>query len=235
MEPERTYTINEAAALTGLHGNTIRKRVRQGLVEARVEIGKFGEEYRIPHSSLVTAGLIKEGADPPPQEAGPVFTPELVGDSDPTGAGSDAATNSTLPVDSGSSTENARPGPDPTAALADLFERHSQAMFRLGYMQGEVDRLKAIADTAESLRQKDSDRVTELQSLQDELRIAREQAEEATALREELHRAQAKIEEMDRMRRDLEALKASAARSEDLILSMAVAPRKPFWKFWDRS
>ena len=51
-----TYTIAEAAALTGLHKNTIRMRVKIGQLEAQVRNGKFGEEYRISHAELVRAG-----------------------------------------------------------------------------------------------------------------------------------------------------------------------------------
>ena len=44
MQKQRTYTINEAAALTGLHRNTIRQRVKLGQLKATVEHGKFGDD-----------------------------------------------------------------------------------------------------------------------------------------------------------------------------------------------
>src|SRR5438874_7243214 len=57
--PSATYTIAEAAAITGLHKNTIRMRVKLGQLDAQVRNGKFGEEYRISHAELVRAGLIE--------------------------------------------------------------------------------------------------------------------------------------------------------------------------------
>ena len=36
--------------------------------------------------------------------------------------------------------------PRSAAALSELYERHEQAMFRMGYMQGELDRMKALGD-----------------------------------------------------------------------------------------
>ena len=58
MSQTSTYTIAEAAALTGLHRNTIRMRIKLGQLEATVRPGKFGDEYRISHSALVSAGLL---------------------------------------------------------------------------------------------------------------------------------------------------------------------------------
>src|SRR6476620_6283767 len=112
-----SYTIAEASALTGLHKNTIRMRVKLGQLEAEVRQGKFGEEYRIPHAALVRAGLI-EGIpgelDPPDEETAP-------GESDAAPspvAMEEAETREQLPVVAG--------------GLRELFQRHEQAMFRLG-------------------------------------------------------------------------------------------------------
>src|SRR5438094_10217767 len=76
-----TYTIAEAAALTGLHKNTTRMRVKLGQLEAQVRNGKFGEEYRISHAELVRAGLI-EGALEPADSPLPDFEPEADLDDD---------------------------------------------------------------------------------------------------------------------------------------------------------
>src|SRR5262245_66333745 len=83
-----SYTIAEAAALAGLHKNTIRHKVRLGQLEAETRHGKFGEEYRIPHDALVRAGLIEgvlESAELAPEEPGPLALPDDVegGDSLP--------------------------------------------------------------------------------------------------------------------------------------------------------
>src|SRR5258708_37619644 len=65
-----TYTITEAAALTGLQKNTIRMRVKLGQIPALRSPGKFGEEYRITQDALVMAGLLAPPEPPPaPREA----------------------------------------------------------------------------------------------------------------------------------------------------------------------
>src|SRR5437870_5471069 len=58
MPKDTDYTINEVAALTGLHRNTIRIRIRTGHLQAEVRHGKFGEEYRISQQALADAGLL---------------------------------------------------------------------------------------------------------------------------------------------------------------------------------
>src|SRR4051812_15658398 len=71
QQSAETYTIAEAAALTGLHRNTIRMRVKLGQLMAERAIGKFGEEYRISRQTLVDAGLLAptEPSSPPVQAA----------------------------------------------------------------------------------------------------------------------------------------------------------------------
>ena len=68
MPQSRTYTINEAASLSGRHPNTIRQKIKGGQIPATVSQGKFGDEYRIAHEDLVAAGLLP--ADGPLGESG---------------------------------------------------------------------------------------------------------------------------------------------------------------------
>src|SRR5947208_8672276 len=116
--PSATYTIAEAAALTGLHKNTIRMRVKLGQLEAQVRNGKFGEEYRISHAELVRSGLIEGVLDPQDSPFGALGfedreEPEL------------------RPL--AEEPEETPPAPALASSLAELFQRHEQAMFRLGF------------------------------------------------------------------------------------------------------
>jgi excisionase family DNA binding protein len=118
MDERRTYTINEAAGLTGLHKNTIRQRIRLGQLHATIQQGKFGEEYRIGHEALVEAGLLPD--------TGPLEDP-----------GADPVLHAEFTASPGAMPENGAAMPDVTVgALSELYQRHEQAMFRLGYMQG---------------------------------------------------------------------------------------------------
>jgi excisionase family DNA binding protein len=54
----KTYSIKEAAAITNLHPNTIRGKVKDGSLQAEKTEGKYGLEYRISEASLVQAGLL---------------------------------------------------------------------------------------------------------------------------------------------------------------------------------
>src|SRR5687767_12075058 len=128
MPKSQTYSISEAAALTGRHKNTIRNAIRMGHLEAAVQHGKFGEEYRIEHDALVTAGFLERD----PLEGGDVLDADFAAE--------------------GGAAPNGAPPNVTMGALAELYQRHEQAMFRLGYLQGELERVKALAETAESLQ-----------------------------------------------------------------------------------
>jgi len=208
MDSPRTYTISEAAALTGLHKNTVRQRIRLGQLTAEILPGKFGDEYRIPHGALVAAGLL--GADPLIQPNGPAAGPAL--ESEPPAAAEFAAEPAA---------RVAATGPETAAALRDLYARHEQAMFRLGYLQGELDRAKALAETAESLRRDNEEQRSEADALRRAL--AEREAREAAA-RAEAETARARLAELDGLRESLAGLKALAAEQQAVIETLS-APR----------
>lgn len=217
MPHSRTYTINEAASLSGRHPNTIRQKIKGGQIPATVTQGKFGDEYRIAHEDLVAAGLLP--ADGPLSEAGapgPRLDTEVVEEGVPSDleAVSQVAESSTVLAGT-------------VQALGELYQRHEQAMFRLGYMQGELDRLKALEETAESLRRDNAVRTQEMQDLQTALAEKEQQAQEAARLRQELEHAQARLREMEALRTDIEQLKSLTA--EHLA---AQSQKHPWWQFW---
>lgn len=233
MPQQPTYTINEAAALTGLHRNTIRQRIRLGQLDATIQPGKFGDEYRIAHGALVSAGLLD--AQGPLGEEVPAeavldaeFTPEgetgarvqtAVPIEETHGEGAHALAHSTL------------------TALAELYQRHEQAMFRLGYLQSELERVKSLAETAESLQQDRAARDEQLDTLRGALHESQlekeRQAREAETLRLELERAQERLREMETLRQDIDQLKNHAGKQERLIDELVTAAQKrPWWQFW---
>jgi excisionase family DNA binding protein len=180
-----TYTIAEAAALTGLHKNTIRMRVKLGQLAAQRAVGKFGEEYRISRQVLVDAGLLAP-PEPPPSPEPTVEVPPPPAD-----------------------TASASPGLPSQELLSDLLQRHEQAMFRLGFLEAELVRHKALAENAESLQAAARERDWELRELRRELERAQEREREIDELR-------ALLREMERntehMREEVERHRAVAAR-----------------------
>jgi excisionase family DNA binding protein len=220
MPASRTYNISEVAALTGLHRNTIRTKIRTGQLPADTQVGKFGEEYRISHEALLQTGLL-----PHPQPEVLTAEPDLDG----------------LPQDSGTTL----PGPSipaegnalaaTVAALADLYQRHEQAMFRLGYLQGELDRAKALAESAESLRRDHDAQLQELNSVRSALAVKEREAVEAERTRRELDEARRRLQEMERLREDLDHLKSLAEQQDQTIDRLEAAARRPFWQFWRRT
>lgn len=209
-----TYTIAEAATLTGLHKNTIRMRVKLGQLEAQVRNGKFGEEYRISHAALVRAGLIEGVLDPSDSPLGD-FDTDLDDEPDLRPVAGDP--------------EGPPPAPAIAASLAELFQRHEQAMFRLGFMQSEMDRLKALSESAESLRQDQATRDAEAERLRRQLAEAREQAREAEALRRELEQARGRLRDAEDLRRLFSEMEAEAGR---LRAAVEAAQNRP--TFWQR-
>jgi excisionase family DNA binding protein len=191
MPKDTSYTINEVAALTGLHRNTIRMRIRTGHLQAEVRHGKFGEEYRISHQALADARML---------------TPEMGGE------GEDDGLSPSQPAQASALSQS-------VAALSDLYQRHEQAMFRLGYMQGELDRTKALAETAESLREENETARREMESLRQALAAREAEAAEADRLRRELEQAKAQLGVVEGLRQELDSLKELAAK-------------RPWWRPW---
>jgi len=219
MREEQTYTISEVSQLTGLHRNTIRTKIRVGGLDAEIKQGKFGDEYRVSREALVRAGLIPETPSENGSPTSPVFEADLVGRTPP----EELASGSGPDVLAGT-----------VAALSDLYQRHEQAMFRLGYLQGELERAKALAETAESLREAHDARGEEVSSLRMALEAKERHAEEAEQARRELEAARLQLREMERLREDLNRLTARAEEQEETIELLEQAARRPFWQFWKR-
>ena len=118
----RTYTITEAAEITGLSRKAIARRVERGSLRSVVRNGR----RRIPRSELVRAGLLEEAGGSPRSDPSAPFLPR--------------------PVD-GAQLEAAGGSEDMLAALfrevLDRFERQSQeiAQFRALTVQAESLRL----------------------------------------------------------------------------------------------
>jgi excisionase family DNA binding protein len=118
----RTYTITEAAEITGLSRKAVARRVERGSLRSVVRNGR----RRIPRSELVRAGLLEDGDGSPRSDPSAPFLPR--------------------PVD-GAELEVAGGSEDMLSALfrevLDRFERQSQeiAQFRALTVQAESLRL----------------------------------------------------------------------------------------------
>ncbi|MCC2668507.1 MAG: hypothetical protein K0Q72_978 [Armatimonadetes bacterium] len=240
MRQSQTYTISEAAGLTGMHRNTIRTRIRLGQLDATVHQGKFGEEYRITREALVKAGLLSNtGPLDEAEDAEPVLQAHLV-DAEPEpdapsdhapGNGSTTAATTALEAEP---PQEQHALASTVAALGELYQRHEQAMFRLGYLQGELERAKALAETAESLQRDNEARGQELDALKTALAEKEAQAAETERVRQELEGARNQLREMELLRRDLDRLKQLAEQQETTIGQLEATVKRPFWQFWKR-
>ncbi|MFN3653163.1 MAG: helix-turn-helix domain-containing protein [Armatimonadota bacterium] len=219
MQHGQTYTISEAAALSGRHPNTIRQKIKSGQLEASVSQGKYGEEYRITFAAMVEAGLLPE---PEPQE--PVLDAEITPEAAAEPAAESAAAGTTaISADAAAA----------LTSLRDLYQRHEQAMYRLGYLQGEMERLKALEETAESLRETNTERERELTDLRRELEDKERAVREAESLRAELERTRGRLREMETLRQDIDQLKELASQQERVIKDLETTTRKrSWWQIW---
>jgi len=225
MRQSQTYTISEAAGLTGLHRNTIRTKIRLSQLEATVQQGKFGEEYRISREALIRAGLLS-GAGPleEAEDAEPVYEADLV----------ERTPEPEAPGPESPSEPNGSVLASTVAALGDLYQRHEHAMFRLGYLQGELERVKALAENAESLQKDNEERGQQLNALKQALAEKEAQAAETERVQRELETARAQLREMEALRHDLDRLKSLAEQQESTIGELEAAVKRPFWQFWKR-
>lgn len=127
MPSVRTYTISEAAELTGLTKKAIARRVERGSIHSLVRNGR----RRIPRSELLRAGLLLSEEEVEPEEIDlEDFEPERV----------------LLPR---LRSRREPPGVDATGALTALVR---ELVDRLERQAGEIASFRAISAHAESLR-----------------------------------------------------------------------------------
>lgn len=194
QKSETTYTIAGAAALTGLHKNTIRMRVKLGQLEAERFPGKFGQEYRIHRIALIHAGLLPPDEPLPAPPISPPITPTV------------------SPPDRDGDTPRQSPDPQPGSVqipLLDLLQRHEQSMYRLGWLEAELARHKALAEHAESLQEAAREREQELRELRRELERAQERNREIEELRALVRDME---QETERMHHEVERHRTAASR-----------------------
>jgi excisionase family DNA binding protein len=186
-----TYTIAQAAVLTGLHRNTIRMKVKAGQIPAEARPGKFGVEYRIARQALIEVGLLDAAsAEEPPDD-----------------------TEVLAPIESTMVGESSL-----HAALRDLFFHHENAMFRMGYMEAELSRSKALAANAESLEVE-----------------RRAQDQEILQLRHDLEQARARAAEIEEVRGMLAEMEQETERLRSEVESYRQEEeRRRKWQFWRR-
>jgi excisionase family DNA binding protein len=195
QQPSPTYTIAEAAALTGLHKNTIRMRIKLGQIAAQRAPGKFGEEYRITQAALIDAGLLT----PPETPSTPAATPSQEQPERPPAPSQDT------------------PYMASQGALLDLFQRHEHSMYRLGWLEAEMARHKALAEHAESLQV-----------------AAREQELENRELRRELERAQERVREIEELRNVVREMERDTERMREEVERHRTAASRRWWHFFQR-
>jgi hypothetical protein len=165
-------------------------RIKLGQIPALRTAGKYGEEYRITESALVSAGLLTPPEIPsPPEEAAQPLTPPIP-----------ETTPESPPLAS-------------QTALLDLFQRHEHSMFRLGYLEAEMVRQKALAENAESLQA-----------------IAREREQENRELRRELERAQERVREIEELRILVRDMEQDTERMREDVERYRAAAARPWWQ-----
>jgi excisionase family DNA binding protein len=118
-------TIREASQLIGRTSATIRRYIRSGRLKAEKQVGKFGEEYRIPREELLALG----------------FTP-----AEPT-SGDDAAMLVRAPA-----VVPAPVAPDavPLALYNELLMKHEQILVQYGMIRAGGQKLLEYKADAES-------------------------------------------------------------------------------------
>ena len=116
-------TIREASQLIGRTSATIRRYIRAGRLKAEKEIGKFGEEYRIPREDLLALG----------------FTPS---ETPATGEGPLMRVSAGLPA--------ATPDAVPISLYNELLMKHEQILVQYGMIRAGGQKLLEFKADAES-------------------------------------------------------------------------------------
>jgi excisionase family DNA binding protein len=238
-----SYTIMQAAALLGVHANTLRKRIRAGKLPATLVEGPTGQEYRIPAEAVRVAagerhshgpqgafGVVDTGPERPAVEVGTRETPPADGvthQPDSTGEPPAGAAIQTV--------ARAREMAAYTEELLGPWRRRLEEQAEeIGTLRAELRQAQATAQEALSVAEQ---RVAEQAStaeaigrLEAELAQVRQGlteqgkvAEEAGRLKTELAQATARVAEFEAVTDELERERQAAA---------AEAGRRPWWRFW---
>lgn len=228
-----SLTIGQAAALTGLHKNTIRAYIKQGRVAAGVVRGKYGQEYRLSRAEVVA--LATEIVSPVDLETSGVADAPAQFEGRGAPGASQGSTGDSGTEDSLGLTDTADPSiPYQTSPanshnlsleplvglLRQVQEENRNLAGQLGFVQAQLQQaketirlLQAPPETVEG----SEDVVIEASGD----RIAA--AEEVGRLKAELDQAQRRVAEFEVVTDDLEREQAAAA---------AEAARRPWWRFW---
>jgi excisionase family DNA binding protein len=246
-----SYTITQAAALLGVHANTLRKRIRAGKLPATLVEGPTGQEYRIPAEAVDAAaetgrsgafggshtpagrrafGVVDTGPDRPAAEVGTRETP-------PPG-GVTHQTDSTGQIPSGTAIQTAARAREMAAYTEELLgpwrRRLEEQAEEIGTLRAELRQAQATAkealSAAEQRLAEQASTAEAIGRLRAELEQVRQGLTEQATVAEETGRLKAELEQARRRVAEYEAVTDELERAQ--AAEAAEATRRPWWRFW---
>jgi excisionase family DNA binding protein len=237
-----SYTITQAAALLGVHANTLRKRIRAGKLPAALVEGPTGQEYRIPAEAIHTAA--GERQSPGPQGAFGVV------DTGPERPAVEIGTRETPPANGVTHQPDSISEPSAGAAIQTVARAREMAAYteellgpwrrrleeqaeEIGTLRAELRQAQATAQEALSVAERRAvEQVSEAEAvgrLRTELEQVRQSLAEQAKAAEATGRLKAELEQAQRRVAEFEAVAEELEREQEA--AAAEAARRPWWRF----
>lgn len=169
-----SISIKEAAELAGVSKDTIRRNLKQGVLQGVLHKGKYGQEYRI-YKDFFEQWLNSRGV-----HAYSALQEVLEG----------------VPIAANSNTHGQQPflqevPMGDATGLPKVLEKLEQAMFRVGWLEGQLDLTKKLlTEGQDTIKQREENFIKEKVELEDKLKYKEEllikEKEEKEKLKREL-------------------------------------------------
>ena len=246
-----SYTITQAAALLGVHANTLRKRIRAGKLSATLVEGPTGQEYRIPAEAVHAAAEADRTTVFGGRHTSEEGSACGVVDTEPERPTVEIGTRETPPADGVTHQPNSPGDVPPGAAIQTAARAREMAAYTeellgpwrrrleeqaevIGTLRAELRQAQATAE--EALRAAE-ERVAEQTStaealgrLRAELEQVRQGLTEQTSAAEETGRVKAELEQARQRVAEYEAVTDEWERAQEA--EAAAAAQRPWWRFW---
>ena len=228
-----SLTIGQAAALTGLHKNTIRAYIKQGRVAAGVVRGKYGQEYRLSRAEVVAlateivspADLETSGvADAPAQFEGRGAPGASQGSNEDSGTEDSLGLTDTAdpssPYQTSPATSHNLSLEPLVGLLRQVQEENRNLAGQLGFVQAQLQQAK---ETIRLLQ-------APPETVEDSEDVVIEASGDRIAAAEEVGRLKAELDQAQRRVAEFEAVTDDLEREQEAVA--AEAARRSWWRFW---
>lgn len=219
MEERNVLSISKTSTLAGVSKDTVRRAIKQGVLQGFLEDGKFGKEYKIYKESFEEWMKGRDGhANGQKQEV--IF---------------DAKGNAYGQQGVAYGQKGMRAEGFVTVPL-NIFDRLEQAMHRAGWLEGQLELTKRMLTEGQAtVKQREENLLKEKIKIEEEFKKKeeefgqerKEKDEKLFEIEEEKRRLE---EEARKIREEIEVVKKGREEEREELMSKLILLNMPWWK-----